>query len=195
MVVWLTSLALAGSVYINGTLIDPHTVPGVSLEKVNVRFDAQGNVLIDAPGYKIEVVDPPGAPAPAPSMSAAPPMPQPVAPSASAVAPARWWLVTEDNSTTGHSIEVVINGKLAFTIASGQPQKIVDVGGWLVLGQNTVTVRSNSTNPTGGTLYVFMGTGSDSSGTVEMKQPLVQYGVGSTRTGPMSRDFTIAVDR
>ena len=47
-------------------------------------------------------------------------LPTPVAPSTSGVAAARWWMVTEDNGSTGHQVEVWVNGQLAQTVVSGQ---------------------------------------------------------------------------
>lgn len=192
--IWLVpSLASAGNLYVNNVLVDPRSMPNVSLERVTVRFDAQGNIWVDAPGYKIEIQPP----APAPAFVVAPvPQPLPAPPSpTSGVAPARWWLVTDDGGSTGHAVEVWINGQLAQSVASGQPQRIVDVGRWLRLGANQVVVKSNSTNPTGGSLYVYLGTGSDQSGTVVMDAPTVQYGVGASRSGPFQREFTLTVDR
>lgn len=45
--------ALAGSVYLNGVNIDGLT--SQRFERATVRIDEKGNVLIDAPGYKVEV--------------------------------------------------------------------------------------------------------------------------------------------
>jgi hypothetical protein len=190
----LASAALAGNLYVNNVLVDPRSIANVSFEKVTVKVDAQGNLWVDAPGYRIEVQTP--APAQGPTLGATPPLPgQPPAPVASAVTPARWWLVTEDAATAGHAIQVFVNGQLAYNFTSGQPQTIVDIGRWLVVGPNKVKVVSQSTNPTGGSFYVYMGTGSNQSGTVVLDNPIVQFGVGTNRSGPYEREFTMTVDR
>ncbi len=106
---------------------------------------------------------------------------------------ATWWLVTEDSGSQGHVIEVLVNDRLAHTLRSGDPQRIIDVGMHLRRGNNRVVVKSTSTNPGGGALYVYVGTGSDRSGTVVMDEPIVQYGVGSNRNGPLEREYTIQV--
>ncbi len=201
MLLWLLSVvAAAGNLYINGTFVEPRSVSGVTLEKVTVRFDDAGNIMVEAPGYKIQVVDPPSGAVtpplpPAPTASTlAPPMPATVGtppPSASGVTPARYWLVTEDSGSAGHTVEVWINGSRALEIRSGQPQKILEVGRWMRPGPNQVVVRSNSVNATGGSFYVFIGTGSDQSGTVVMDDPTVQFGVGATRSGPYEREYTL----
>jgi len=207
MLLWLASTALAGQLYINGVFVDPATIAGVEMKDVEITFDASGNIQVTAPGYKIEVVDPPGgAPAasraPAPTMSpgasatAAPaPTATPAPTGSQKVTPARWWLVTEDNNSVGHTIEVVINGQVVKTVGSGMPQAILDVGRWLRPGPNQIEVRSTSVNASGGTYYVYIGTGSDQTGTVVMERPQVQFGVGRTRQGPYSRTYTLNVDR
>jgi hypothetical protein len=54
--------ALAGSVYINGVRAD--VPPEITLSNATVRFDAQGNVWVEAPGYRVQVLSPPEAVAP-----------------------------------------------------------------------------------------------------------------------------------
>jgi hypothetical protein len=207
VLLWLASTALAGQLYINGVFVDPATIAGVEMKDVSITFDASGNIQVTAPGYKIEVVDPPGGtttpppptapPVGTPSAAARPPAGAQAAPPAtnSGVAPARWWLVTEDNASVGHTIDIVINGVTVKTVGSGMAQQILDVGRWLRPGANQVEVRSNSVNASGGTYYVYIGNGSDQTGTVVMDRPQVQFGVGSTRTGPYSRSYTLNVDR
>jgi hypothetical protein len=55
--------AQAGSVFLNGVNIDGVTAQ--KFEKATVRIDEKGNILIDAPAYKVEVQGPPVATAPA----------------------------------------------------------------------------------------------------------------------------------
>jgi hypothetical protein len=119
----------------------------------------------------------------------------PVAPvNPNGIAKASWWLVTEDNASGGHQIEVIINDQLAHSLRSGAPQQIVDVSAFLQKGSNQVVVKSSSAGASGGTLYVFLGPGSDQSGTVVMDKPEVQFGVGSSRTGAYQREYAIEVN-
>jgi hypothetical protein len=189
--------ALAGNLYVNNVLVDPRSIANVTFEKVTVRVDPQGNLWVDAPGYRIEVQNP--VPATAPTVGV---MLQSTTrgatgpgPAAGAVTAARWWLVTEDAGTTGHNVQVFVNGQLAYTFVSGQAQTIVDIAKWLVVGPNRIKVVSNSVNPSGGSFYVYMGTGSNQSGTVVLDNPIVQFGVGANRSGPYEREFTMTVDR
>ncbi len=207
MLSWLVASAFAGQLYINGVFVDPSTIPGVEMKNVSISFDAQGNIKVDAPGYKIEVqgnpTPPPGGPGAAttsPGTTGTPPATATATPPATsagqpAVMPARWWMVTEDNGSVGHTIDVLINGQVVRTVGSGMAQQILDVGKWLRPGTNDVKVRANSVNAAGGTFYVYIGTGSDQSGTVVMENPMVQFGVSNTRQGQYDRTFTLNVDR
>ncbi len=172
----LVPALLAGSVYINGVRAD--VLPEVSLTNATVRFDGQGNVWIDAPGYRVQVVAPveyAGSGAPA-----ATPVPPDRAPADGAPAGV-WWLVTEDNGSSGHTLEVLVNGVLARRIASGEPQLIFDIGPFLRRGSNTVVVTALP-GPTaqapaagGGALNVYIGRGTNLSGTIHLDNPDVAY--------------------
>lgn len=205
------ALAFAGDVYINGVKAD--VLPVMTMEDVSVRFDQSGNVWIDAPLYRVTVVSPPSsqpaAPAtpyaapppaytaPAPAYTAPPAAytaPPPTAVATPAVAPGTWWVVTEDNDSSGHDVELLINGALVRQIRSGEGQVILDVGGWLRRGQNTVELRDAGTRYGGGVFVVYIGRGSDSGGTVRMDAPDVRYTRRATdlqSTG--SKQFTLNV--
>ena len=192
----LLTTAFGADTIINGTVVDPRAVADVRLERVTVWFDAVGNVHIDAPGYNVEVVEPAlvataAAGRTAPAATPAPPPPL----VSSGVAPSRWFVVSEDSGSAGHTIEVWINGQLATTVRSGQAQAIVDVGRWLRVGGNQVEVRSSSSHASGGTLYVYLGTGSDRSGTFVMDKPPIEFGLAADRLGQYSRTYPLNVDR
>jgi hypothetical protein len=189
---WILSaaVALAGSVYVNGTFVEPRSLAGVSLDKATVRFDAQGNVFIDAPGYQLQTgLAPVTAPVPSPR----PPTIAP--PAASQVTYGRWWLVVEDSQSSGHTVEIWINNQLATTLRSGDGGKLVELSKWLRLGANNVLVKSSSTNPTGGIFAVYLGAGGSEKGSFAMPSPAVNYELGASRTGPYQREYNFTVDK
>jgi hypothetical protein len=183
---WFMSTALAGSVFVNGVNID--TLRSQTFENCVVTIDSQGNILITAPGYQIQVEGSTASTPPPP-----PPPPPPVNSSAGLGAAGHWWLVTEDNGSQGHSVDVVVNGTSIKTVKSGDAQVILDIGPYLHAGSNQVHVTSNSVGAAGGTMYVYVGTGTNSSGTVVLDRPQIQYGLGASRTGEYSRDYTLDV--
>lgn len=198
MLLWLATAAMAGNVYINGVDVTG-SLTDTTLTDVTVTFDAQGNVHISAPTYEI-LVDPGDAapkPGPMPRPTATTggpkPAPQPTTPASQGVAEGSWWFITEDNASTGHSVRVIVNGKLAKTVHSGDEQRIEDIGPWLQPGTNQIRIESESVNAGGGAMYVYIGTGSNDEGTLNMDTPQVQFGLGASRQGPYSRDYTLEV--
>ncbi|MSP56808.1 MAG: hypothetical protein EXR69_14585 [Myxococcales bacterium] len=176
MVVWLCLLlpAFAGSVYINGVRADE--LPVVSLVGVNVRIDVTGNLYIDAPKYQVQVVGgagvPAGAPAPAPSVRPAP--------SASV-----WYLVSEDEGSSGGVVEVYVNDRYVRRLESGQAQVLVDLSGYVRPGANRVqfVVR---TAPAG-RLAAYIGSGDSSQGVLRIDAPAVSW---RSAGAPVTQEFT-----
>ncbi len=172
---WLLSAAWGG-VYVNDVLVDPRSLAGTELDRAQVAFDAQGNIRIEAPGYKVEVV-------------AAEPAPPPTD-----VPAARYWLVTEDHGSGGHAVEVWINDRKAAVVRSGEPQRIVDVGRWLQPGSNRIVMKATSTAASGGSFYLYVGTGkTDVAGTVLMDEPTVEFGLGASSQGKVAKTFPLEV--
>lgn len=180
MLLWLATFGWASDTILNGTPVDPRSLAGVTLERATVRFDAQGNIRIDAPGYKVQVVAP-GTRAPVPSPGA--------------VTAGRWWVVTEDRGSVGHTVEIQVNGQVVTTARSGEGDRVFDMGPWLRPGENTIRVKSTSSNPSGGTLTVFAGAGGSANGTFGMSAPQVEFGLGPNQIGSQQREFTLNVDR
>lgn len=183
MMFWLlATVGWSNDTYLNGTIVDARSLAGVTLERATVRFDDKGNVHIDAPGYKVQVVAPGSR---SPTVPAAP----------GAIAQGRWWIVTEDKGSVGHTVEVWVNGQLAQTCRSGEGDRVFDIGSRLRAGANQVLVKSVSSNPSGGTLTVFLGSGGSEKGYFDMPAPQVEFGLGSTRVGATQREYTLTVDR
>ncbi|MES2641815.1 MAG: hypothetical protein V4850_20150 [Myxococcota bacterium] len=189
----LVPAVFAGSVYINGVRAD--LLPEVTVTNATVRFDGQGNVWIDAPGYRVQVVQPgedagPGPSAPATSS------PSSATSSNARVGSGAWWLVTEDNGSSGHTLEVVVNGTLVRRIASGEPQLIFDLGPFLRAGSNLVVINALAgSTPSGGALTVYVGRGNNLSGTIRLDNPDVSYSrrASDGANGGGGRQYTLTV--
>jgi hypothetical protein len=201
----LAGLAGAATVYVNGVRAD--SLPEMSMRDVDVRVDAQGNIWIDAPRYKVEVVDGgvaavaggvvmtsppvyPTTPAPPPavvtSWTAAP----------SRVAAATWYLVTEDAGSAGDDVEVTVNGKSVCHVRSGEGQVLVDLAPWLLPGPNTVAFNPTPAGrPGGGPLTLSVGRALSSGGVLRMDSPPVRYGrkASDLPTGG-AKQFTLHVN-
>lgn len=188
---WLAGSARAGSLYVNGIQADG--LRNFDFTDVNVHVDDQGNIWIDAPHYKVEVEGPGQAQlsGPAPGAASTARVPQ----TANGVALGTWWLVTEDDGSTGQQVEVRVNGSLVYVVRSGQKQVILDIGPYLHKGANRITFTALPGTPGGGALAVYVGQGRNEAGVVYVEQPLITYVRRSTDspTGG-SRFFTINVN-
>ena len=164
----LSAMAQDRLLYVNGVQADG--LRGYEFKAVNVRIDDQGNVWVDAPQYRVEVQ---GSATSASSTSAAP-----------AAAPmGHYWLVTQDNQSQGHEIEVLVNGALVQKIRSGDAQLILDIGKYLKVGSNTIVFNAMpATKLDGGILNIYVGTGSNDSGTLNLDTPTISYARRSTDT-------------
>ncbi|WP_426746646.1 hypothetical protein VZQ01_00640 [Myxococcus faecalis] len=161
---------LAGSVYLNGVLIDG--VTNQKFEKATVRIDESGNVHIEAAGYRVSTVTTPAPAAPAqaavPTLSAAQAVPAggaaTAAPAAQAVPTAgmasaqpavatathptritqRYWLVTEQTvpGMTEYDIDVYVNSRWLRKLRGNEDQVVADITQHLKPGANQVMLMA-----------------------------------------------------
>lgn len=158
----LSAMAQDHALYVNG--VQAEGLRSYDFKSVNVRIDEQGAIWIDAPQYRVEVQ---GAASQAGKATQAP----------SATAPVgRYWLVSQDNQSKGHEIEVLVNGVLVQKIRSGDSQLILDLGRYLKPGANTIVFNAMPANALdGGILNIFVGTGNNDAGTLNLDAPTVSY--------------------
>lgn len=150
----------AVEVYINGQKVTGG-VRDTNFEKVDVRFDANGNVMIDAPGYQIQVTDlgSAGAASAGPGVGAgvAPSYPPPgvgagagagmvggypagvpsrsMAPSGEQV-----WVVVNNKMPGHYKMLIQVNGTQVADIPAVSPQFISNVSDRMRPGVNTVQI-------------------------------------------------------
>lgn len=174
----LIGAALAGTVYINNLPVE--TLPVVEMRNVTVRFDADGNIWIDAPNYRVQQV--------------APPTYVPGQTTASGVPAGRWWLVTDDAGSVGSTVDVMVNGQVVRRVLSGQPQLIMDIGPWLRPGENEISLLIQPGTPAGGPLHVYVGQGVQQDGTIRLDAPEVRWSrrAGDPAEGSI-RTFKVSV--
>lgn len=182
----LCTQAFAGTVYINNLPID--TLPVAELKNVTVRFDAEGNIWIDAPNYQIREVAPPTYVSASDATATTPTA------GTGTVATGLWWLVTEDNGSTGSVVDIMVNGVRVRRVISGQSQLIMDIGPFLRPGVNEIQIIAQPGQPGGGLLNVYIGQGSNSSGTIRLDAPSVRYARRSSDSAEGGvKTFTITV--
>ncbi len=182
----VAGVAAARSVFLNGANID--SVRNESLKKVDVFIDSEGNVHIEAPGYKVME-----------ESSAAPP----VAPAASGANPAlqnRYFLVV-DSSRPGaaqYDVEVDINGQLARKIQWNDPQLIAEVSMLLKPGRNQVRIvaTKNLSSPRTSTsendqMKVLIGRGQAMGQQVTIDSSLVVFTCSAADSQTFDRPYVL----
>jgi hypothetical protein len=158
--------ANAGSIYLNGENIDE--VRNIKFDKCSVRIDENGNVMIEAQGYRVKRLEgsPPPPPPVAQQQPQQPPPPQqqavptmmvpvgvpygyqqPMAPPPPVQAPKitkHYWMVTHQNAPgmTEFDIDVYVNAKWLMTLRNTSQQDVVEVTRFLLPGQNSVTFEA-----------------------------------------------------
>lgn len=174
----LSTPAEAGKVFINDVRAD--SLRNTEMKGVDVTIDENGDVRIIAPQYNIEVIGE---------------TPEEKADSGErGVEKGVWWLVTEDNKSSGHQIDVYIDGAKIKTIKSGGAQVILDLGPYLMRGSNKVSFISKGGEVGGGVLKVYIGRATNSSGTLNMDTPQVEYSRRSEDSGEDLKDFELKID-
>ncbi len=128
--------AAAVEVFVNGVKVSGALVDA-TLEVTQVRFDAKGDVHIQAPGYKIEVAG--SAPASAPP--SAPPSAAPSAAPAAQIGMPTVWLVVNVPSPGHYKLHLTVNGQPLVDIAPDQPQYVAELSSRLQMGENRIEVQ------------------------------------------------------
>lgn len=141
-------------------------------------------------------VAPPAAPAPSPLGQAPPAQPAVDAPPQAApvgqpavvaptpvlqapemgVPPEAWWLVIEDNGSSGHVLEIAINGVPVTNYSSGSAPVMIDLATFLHPGENQVDVVAvQSPALGGGVLHVYLAPGANQDGELVLEEPALVF--------------------
>jgi hypothetical protein len=178
MIQILLALALnaeAATLYVNGTAVDG--LRSFEFTNVSVSVDDNGDVFIVAPQYNVAVGDEATVKK---SRKSKKDVIKPPAASGDGTVPSnRWWLFSEDNQTTGHVVDVSVNGTVIKTFLSGSTQIIFDIGPYL-----------NS----GGAMFLYVGTGSIDGGRVSMNKPEIEYKRNGSSERSEASTLTLQVD-
>jgi hypothetical protein len=189
----LLALALsanAGTLHVNGAPVDG--LRSFEFSNVSVKVDENGDVFIIAPQYNVSFGDEAEAKK---KKRKNKDVVTPPSPSGDGLVPGnRWWLISEDNSTTGHVVDVTVNGTVITTFKSGGKQVIMDVGPYLWMGDNTIGFTSRGETPGGGALFLYMGTGSIDAGRISQDEPKIKMKRNATSAALDTVIYTLAVD-
>ena len=187
----LSLSANAATLYVNGTPVEG--LRDFEFTNVSVQVDENGDIFIIAPQYNVSVGD--KAEAKNKKRKKNKDVTTPPDPTGDGTVPAnRWWLISEDNETSGHVIDVTINGTVVNTFKSGGKQLIMDVGPYLNGGDNTLEFVSRGDKPGGGALFLYIGTGSVDGGRVSQDEPKIKFKRNSSNSADETTSFDLTVD-
>jgi len=175
----LSTSALATEIYINGVRVG--AVAGVEMSNCEVRFDAQGNIHITAPGY--EVVAPP---------------PQQAVNRPTAGLVGSYFLLVESSpvGATPYQLTLLLNGEPLREITSSQNGLVVPLNESLRVGKNKLTIQAKRTDEAAylpeASLQVFVGPGEGSAVGAKLRERWIEYKrTGKDRRATYSETFTV----
>jgi hypothetical protein len=164
----LTLGAQATTLYVNGTPVDG--LRSVELKNVTVQVDENGDVFVLAPQYNVAIGDE------AKEKANKKDVVKPPDPTGDGEVPSnRWWLISEDNESTGHVIDIEINGTVIQTFKSEGKPLIFDTGPYLSMGDNQIRFISRGKKSGGGAVWLYLGTGSVDGGRVSQDEPKIKF--------------------
>ncbi len=190
-----TPAAHARTVHLNG--VDISAVRNQTFKGATVTIDKNGNVLIDAPGYKVEVVDPPAAS----SSTTAPPKKNKGGPNP--MLQKRYYLVTQPSPGGRAQYDFVIsaNGVEYKTIKAGSPQVIVEISAWLHKGENEVHVKcvknlagGRKSSATTDEARVLIGIGHEEGKTVKIDKIKAKVKVDASQLSKVDKHFVLLAE-
>ena len=196
MVLLGTTAAQARKVYLNG--VDISAVRGQTFKQATVAIDSNGDIRIDAPGYKVEVVDQNQA-----EKKPAKPIPAAAADDRGGPNPLltkRYYLVTQpsQDGRAQYDFELTVNGTARKKIRAGTPQVIMEISSWLQVGENEIVIAANK-NLDGGQkstsasdqARIMIGTGGEEAKIVKIDRILVSLRVDATTTSNQHKRFVM----
>ncbi len=168
--------------YLNGVRIDG--VTNQKFDKVNVRIDETGNVLIDAPGYNVRQVE--GTP-------------DAVAPQGG-VLTKKYFLVTEQTQPgmTQYDIDLYVNSKWVRQLRNNDEQIVTDVTKSLTPGRNSIMFIAKKslagTRKSFSKEHVFrviLGEGNMNGDHVLIDNPVIKFERTAADTNDLTQEFTL----
>lgn len=169
-------------IFLNG--VDITGVNDQTFEGANVTIDSMGNVLINAPQYKVEVQGESG--------QADPP----------AQSDDSYFLVV-NNSNPGkvqYELDLYVNSALIKTVKDTQSQVVIEVSDKIVNGQNTIKIDAKKVMGTSrmsasknDAIDIMLGKGSEEGNQLKIERQYVSFKVDASQTSDMSEEFSFDV--
>lgn len=199
LILWTTVLsalffiqkAHARNVYLNG--VDISNIRDQTFTKATVKIDAQGNIYITAPGYKVEIRDPK-------PQEQAPETTKPDTGGPNSSLSNRYYLVTEPSpqGRAQYDFSILVNGVEKKTIPAGSPQQIIEISAWLHPGDNEVVIRGvknlqggRKSSSSSDKVRILVGLGHEQGKTVKIDKVLASVKADAGKLSTIQKPFLI----
>jgi hypothetical protein len=184
--------AMARKVFLNG--VDITGLKNKTFKNATVHIDENGDIHLNAPGYKVQVVD--SDPGSQPATEADPEG------GANPLLRMRLFLATNPSpgGRAQYDLNVTVNGVVRKVIEAGSPAVVMEVSSWFKKGANTVTVTATKDTAGGrksvssaDELQLLIGFGDDTGKKVQMKQSdiKVNFKCNASQTSTLKQTYSI----
>lgn len=182
--------ALARSVFLNG--VDVSALRNQTFKNVTVVIDGDGNIHMDAPGYKVEVVEP-GVAEREPPAKADEGGPNPLLAQ-------RYYLVTAPTpgDKAQYDLAISVNGIERRRIKSGSGQVIVEISAWLQRGDNAIEIAavknltdSRKSASSTDRLDLLVGVGHEEKSIVKIDDVKIEFKCDASQLETIKRRYTL----
>jgi hypothetical protein len=177
----VASPAAAFDVYLNNVKVTGG-INNQTFTEVGVRIGPNGDVYIDAPGYRVEVEG--AAPA-----SGAP---------AAAVSTGRYWFFLEAKQVGLYRVALQVNGKPAADVPASSSQWVADLGPFFAAGDNQIQVTflpvAGGVGQAGEAVSLLIGEGTKApDGTLTISKVLKSLKIDAGKTSAVAWPLTITL--
>lgn len=188
----IPATALERTIYLNG--VDISGVRGQTFKDTTVTIDEKGNVHLNAPQYKVEVIDEDDAPSEATRKGAS------VDAGANPHLSTRYYLATRPSPMGRAQYDLVlkVNGIERKVVAAGSRPVIMEISAWFEKGANTIEVVARK-NLDGGrksvsrddVLELIVGAGHEDDAVVKIDIVHVSFKCDASQITEMKKQFTV----
>ncbi|HUT77605.1 MAG TPA: hypothetical protein VM285_07960 [Polyangia bacterium] len=177
---------MARSVFLNGVEISH--LKDQTFKDTTVHIDKDGNIHIEAPGYKVKVVDDD-------AVAAAPG--GPVEAGANPALRMQIFLTTRPSAAAQYDLLVSVNGVQRKVIKAGEPALIMEVSSWFAKGENKVTIKATKkiengrkSVSAGESVGLILGAGHEEDSVVKIQSVFVDFRANASQIVDHKKTYT-----
>jgi hypothetical protein len=179
---------MARSVFLNGVEITH--VTGQTFKNATVLIDGDGNIHIEAPGYKVKLVDDDG--------TGADPGPAATEGGANPALRMRIFLTTRPSPAAQYDLVLSVNGVQRKVIKAADEAVILEVSSWFARGENRITVKAVKRIEDGrksisaaDSVGLIIGAGREEEAVVKIQNVFVDFKANASQIVERTETYTV----